>query len=964
MGLLDDLFGAKLQNAPLVSAIDAYNAEPTDEKVAALWQLFLKSKVLLATTADGAKAFNKAKGGNIREAAGLPFRTSSSSHGEMMLAVFADNDALAAFDSSGVAAPVVATGDQALLITTIKGFIGLVLNPKSPSSAPLKCWQNTVFVEKVLDATKLRTAAQTFMRSSNYVDAEGALRAAVQAAQKDPGPRHPFAAELQLELGRAMLAQGKKNEAEWIMKQALGIFEGTGSNEMEVGATAEMLGGHYLDTGRPQLAYPMFHRALEVYTSAPGTRADILNRVLIILADLKIADNSLNEAESFLKRASLLLEERRHPDLPGTLNRLSAVMVKQGRAAEASANYLRTLAFCESEKRCNPLDEAIAAHRLGELLASEDKIKEALPHLERAITAYRKAPQTDKDIDAVQTLLNQYKVKDEEQSKAKEEDAKKAPPPAFLNKGRSAKKELPTLSLADIKSAPKASLAKSEGLEAVASDAEKASLTKKSNPEDKAIDEMREYLKDVDADSIRKAKETAALAARYEQPPPERKAPPAAKPLWEPPEAPPADSYGATPSETLVHKPPEADDMGLDELFTASKKKPEPASMPTAGGKVADDDVDMDQLFSASKKLAATAKAAAAADTKKGNQPLPPIGEDAPLADAVQSILSQPSGDRYDKPISERQSQSPSPEPPAPAADPEPAADPTPAAGGGDAFSNAMKEYEAAKQAMKSAEPEEDEAAKAAKMFDEQVDKELSDAFSSLLKNEVVDERYDLPIAERLRRQALAEANNPAPQAVPAAASSDTAASQAAPAATAGATTACGPSDLLKALEERIEKEPDNSELWLKKGTLLIQQKNLDDAISAFDKATLLNPTDVKAWYAKGSSLHLKLKFQEALECFDQVVSLDKNNPRAMMRKAECLIRLGKTEQGLIVYETLNVNQPEFLPGWLAKGKFLSNIQRYEDAISCYDQVLTIDPADEEAHKGKAAAVGKLNGGG
>jgi hypothetical protein len=192
MGFLDSLFGSKVSNPAVLSAMEKYAKETSDENAADLWQKFLKGKVLLATTADGKEGYKKAK--SAREAVALPFTTVSNEKGDTLLAVFVDNAALEAF--SPTTPFVVASAEDAVIIAAGKNFNGMMLNPNTPNAVDLRIWQHTVFIEKLAEANKLLALASKLARNGAHSDAEGVLKAAIACSQRDPGPQHPFTAEL------------------------------------------------------------------------------------------------------------------------------------------------------------------------------------------------------------------------------------------------------------------------------------------------------------------------------------------------------------------------------------------------------------------------------------------------------------------------------------------------------------------------------------------------------------------------------------------------------------------------------------------------------------------------------------------------------------------------------------------------------------------------------------------------
>src|SRR5581483_2910556 len=104
MGLLDGLFSSKVSNPALVSAMEKYRGESSEDNLVDLWQKFLKSKVLLATTQEGAKEFGKVK--QIKDAIGLPFNTVPTTGSDNLLTIVTDNESFEAILGS-TSAPVV-----------------------------------------------------------------------------------------------------------------------------------------------------------------------------------------------------------------------------------------------------------------------------------------------------------------------------------------------------------------------------------------------------------------------------------------------------------------------------------------------------------------------------------------------------------------------------------------------------------------------------------------------------------------------------------------------------------------------------------------------------------------------------------------------------------------------------------------------------------------------------------------
>ncbi|HEY9793116.1 MAG TPA: tetratricopeptide repeat protein [Candidatus Obscuribacterales bacterium] len=1187
MGLLG-LFGSNISNPALVAAIGKYCGDANDENLAELWNLFLKSKLLLATTADGAKNFGKVK--QMREAVGISFHCATNERGDNLLMVFADSETFKAHVPES-AAHVTMTGEQAFQLASAKGLLGMIINPKGEHSAELKVWQHQVFIEKVGDPIKLHALASKLIRGGNQSDAEGVLKAAIFASQREHGAQHPFTAELNIELARVLRSENKIEQAEWTYRRALGIYESAGSMDMELATTAEGLGMMLMEADKAPQAVPLLEKALAVYERIPGGRPESIARILCFLGDVRCQQGKTEEGEHLYKRASVTLEERKHPDVFGVLLKMGDLAEKAGRHKEAFAYYNRVISAFDSWKRGKEIEVAKAAHRAGMLQLEDNKPSEAMALLERALQSYRRE-QAVAQVEEVEAQL--IKLREENSLKVKEEAQSTTDPnkPAY---GRSTGKrpaDLPLLDMNAVKSNPRATFvgpkAEQKPKEEKPLDAEEAALAQMrafldsvgkegalsasgSRPAAPVSDApapsaMSETPPPVPAEALRhvpagdappavptpapervaelpaseskemKSVSPVADADRFDKPIAERKADADRfdKPIQERggTAAAAEESGGVTSdvdssvdgafdslltevkgekgsdrydkpigerqsdadrfdkpigerksdadrfdkpiserAETPQSPPPlpetaAAAEVKLDDEWSESLKSDEKSGL---SGLAADEDehhVEINELFSGVGSKASGASAPKVKTPVPGNPrtsgtsiparqvppPVPPLSSNAPAAevDSAPSAVSktqasdedarksfdelQPAhslgqnmagdisgifnksvlgdlskDDRFDKPISER------------SADQDvmlnksiveqadsdlsrfdkPIAERTAEANKLDAsrFDTPIQERNGTAAAADESDG----------MFSD-LDDSLDSAFNSLLAEPKASDagRFDKPIQERApapegdvtielvekpSRESMeptvelprstkidavpeAAAATPSDQSEPApAAKAEPAPSEPKPAAEpeeapdakpaptkpkVDLTTAKTPEELISLLEQRLEDEPTNAELWLRKGTALAQLQRLDEAIKAFDKVTTLVPSDVKGWYCKGSTLHLKGRFEDAAYCFNYLLKLDADNVKAMMRKAECLVKLGRADQSMALYDRILELQPKFVAGWLSKARTLVQERKLEAALTCYDHVLTLEPGNEEAVKAKNLIATKL----
>jgi tetratricopeptide (TPR) repeat protein len=69
---------------------------------------------------------------------------------------------------------------------------------------------------------------------------------------------------------------------------------------------------------------------------------------------------------------------------------------------------------------------------------------------------------------------------------------------------------------------------------------------------------------------------------------------------------------------------------------------------------------------------------------------------------------------------------------------------------------------------------------------------------------------------------------------------------------------------------------------------------------------------------------------------------------------------LGKYEEAISCFDEVLKMTPEYSWAWFGKGAALEKIGKYEEAISCFDEVIRIDPDDFLARYNKAMALEAL----
>lgn len=142
--------------------------------------------------------------------------------------------------------------------------------------------------------------------------------------------------------------------------------------------------------------------------------------------------------------------------------------------------------------------------------------------------------------------------------------------------------------------------------------------------------------------------------------------------------------------------------------------------------------------------------------------------------------------------------------------------------------------------------------------------------------------------------------------------------------------------EALECYNNAILKDPQNPEVYVRKGNILFELNNKENSIIEFDKAINLNPLCSDAYCKKGKSLYFLNKFSECLECFNKCLEIDPYNIDALRRKADTLDDLNRREEAIELYDQVIKLDPFHPQVYNSKGFCLNLLNRKEEAIESY----------------------------
>ncbi len=146
---------------------------------------------------------------------------------------------------------------------------------------------------------------------------------------------------------------------------------------------------------------------------------------------------------------------------------------------------------------------------------------------------------------------------------------------------------------------------------------------------------------------------------------------------------------------------------------------------------------------------------------------------------------------------------------------------------------------------------------------------------------------------------------------------------------------------------------------WYMKGINLTNAGNYTDAIQVYDKALTLEPNYFEAWNGKADVLNRAHLYDQALEASNHSLEINPTYVNGWIYRGQILYNIGYKyedqihdinmanmiyEEQLQAFEKAIEIDPNNAEAWFNKGYALAGMKRYDEAISAFNKVATLDP--------------------
>ena len=143
---------------------------------------------------------------------------------------------------------------------------------------------------------------------------------------------------------------------------------------------------------------------------------------------------------------------------------------------------------------------------------------------------------------------------------------------------------------------------------------------------------------------------------------------------------------------------------------------------------------------------------------------------------------------------------------------------------------------------------------------------------------------------------------------------------------------------------------PDSAVFRSNYGLVLLDMGDVEGALAAFDRATVLDGKFASAFSNKGNALHILGRYPEALVNCERAVALEPQDAGAHYNRAQTLHALKRHMDALASYDRTIALAPDYADAHVNRGNVLQDLDRHQEAIESYDRAIALNPAMTAAY--------------
>ena len=160
----------------------------------------------------------------------------------------------------------------------------------------------------------------------------------------------------------------------------------------------------------------------------------------------------------------------------------------------------------------------------------------------------------------------------------------------------------------------------------------------------------------------------------------------------------------------------------------------------------------------------------------------------------------------------------------------------------------------------------------------------------------------------------------------------------------------------LSVYDRAIEFQPNNTEIMLKKLTVLGSIGMEDEARIYLDQIVVLYPNETTPMIFKGDLALQDGNYTDAFACYDKAISVDPKNAKLWIKKGDAYLLKSHTDMQQIRNMYRNLTDPSIKPGTTASSGSVDafkDTQSFQEAVKAYNKAIALDPMTSIAISGR-----------
>jgi tetratricopeptide (TPR) repeat protein len=146
-----------------------------------------------------------------------------------------------------------------------------------------------------------------------------------------------------------------------------------------------------------------------------------------------------------------------------------------------------------------------------------------------------------------------------------------------------------------------------------------------------------------------------------------------------------------------------------------------------------------------------------------------------------------------------------------------------------------------------------------------------------------------------------------------------------------------------------LRQFPNSHVLYSNRGYVLLTMELYEQALRDFARALEIQPDYARALSFSGAAYERMQQFDRAAECYRKALALTPQDAKSWNSLGVCLLALGNEPEALAAYQQSIASDPVFTDPLFNLAGFYQSRQEYDQALTCVDRLLEIDPDDTRA---------------